>query len=65
MNHYRTRSVPKAGIIYNDIKPVACRAAVELKDKLAADGWEVCMATGSGGILGYFSPESSSLSYTD
>jgi len=44
--------VPKAGIIYNDIKPVACRTAEELKDKLAASGWEVFLATGAGGILG-------------
>nr|WP_199302353.1 NAD(+) kinase [Coleofasciculus sp. FACHB-129] len=57
MNYYRTRSVPKAGIIYNDTKPVACRAATELKDKLTAAGWEVCMTTGSGGILGYSRPD--------
>ncbi len=48
--------MPKAGIIYNDIKPVACRVAQELKDKLLSLGWEVCMATGAGGILGYSSP---------
>jgi NAD+ kinase len=49
--------VPKAGIIYNDEKPVACRTAEELKDKLTSCGWEVCLATGIGGILGYSSPE--------
>jgi NAD+ kinase len=49
--------VPKAGIIYNDIKPTACRAAQDLKAKLTASGWEVCVATGVGGILGYSSPE--------
>jgi NAD+ kinase len=49
--------VPKAGIIYNDIKPVACRVAEELKDKLTANGWEVCLATGIGGILGYSKPD--------
>jgi NAD+ kinase len=48
--------VPKAGIIYNDIKPVACRTAQEIKDKLIECGWEVCMATGVGGILGYSNP---------
>ncbi|GAB4233815.1 MAG: NAD(+) kinase [Elainellaceae cyanobacterium] len=48
--------MPKAGIIYNDIKPVACRIAEELKDKLIAYGWEVCLATGIGGILGYSQP---------
>lgn len=45
--------MPKAGIIYNDIKPVACRVATELKDQLSAAGWDVCMTTGAGGILGY------------
>jgi NAD+ kinase len=48
--------VPKAGIIYNDVKPVACRIAAELKDKLTARGWDVCSVSGSGGILGYSSP---------
>jgi NAD+ kinase len=48
--------VPKAGIIYNDAKPVASRATVELKDKLKAYGWDVHTATGIGGILGYSSP---------
>jgi NAD+ kinase len=48
---------PKAGIIYNDIKPTACRVADQLKDKLTASGWDVVLATGFGGILGYSSPE--------
>lgn len=48
----------KAGIIYNDIKPAACRIAQELKDKLLDRGWEVHLATGVGGILGYSKPES-------
>lgn len=48
----------KIGIIYNDIKPVACRVATELKDKLSASGWDVCLATGVGGILGYSRPNS-------
>ena len=50
--------MPKAGIIYNDIKPVACRAAKQLRDKLVSYGWEVCLATGVGGILGYSNPDS-------
>lgn len=50
--------MPKAGIIYNDVKPVAVRVATELKDKLTAAGWYVCMTTGVGGILGYSNPES-------
>jgi NAD+ kinase len=49
--------VPKAGIIYNDVKPVACRIASELEDKLTARGWDVCTVSGAGGILGYSSPD--------
>lgn len=49
--------MPKVGIIYNDIKPVACRVANELEDKLVSQGLSVCMATGVGGILGYSDPE--------
>jgi NAD+ kinase len=51
-------NVPKAGIIYNDIKPVAGRVAIELKDKLTAAGWDVRITTSIGGILGYSNPES-------
>jgi NAD+ kinase len=50
--------VPKAGIIYNDVKPIAARIAIELKDKLTAVGWDVCMTSGIGGMLGYSTPES-------
>ncbi|MDJ0728320.1 MAG: NAD(+) kinase [Prochloraceae cyanobacterium] len=49
--------MPKAGIIYNDIKPTAIEVAGELEEKLTALGWEVCKATGVGGILGYSRPE--------
>ena len=49
---------PKAGIIYNDIKPVACQIASEIESKLVANGWEVAKATGVGGILEYSSPGS-------
>jgi NAD+ kinase len=45
--------VPKAGIIYNDNKPVACRTAEELSHYLLAQGWEVETATGANGLLGY------------
>jgi len=48
--------VPKAGIIYNDIKPMACRAAEDLKDKLVAYGWGVELTTGVAGLLGYSEP---------
>lgn len=50
--------MPKAGIIYNDIKPIACKIALELEDKLKASGWDVVTATGGGGLLGYSRPES-------
>ncbi|PSB20440.1 NAD(+) kinase [Phormidesmis priestleyi ULC007] len=50
--------MPKAGIIYNDDKPIACQTARELKDKLISCGWEVILATGAGGILGYSTPGS-------
>ncbi|MEO0405999.1 MAG: NAD(+) kinase [Cyanobacteria bacterium P01_A01_bin.135] len=49
--------MPKAGIIYNDIKSAACRIAKELEDKLVNSGWQVYLATGRGGLLGYSSPE--------
>lgn len=48
--------MPKAGIIYNDDKFVACQAAETLKDKLLSHGWEVALATGTGGLLGYSTP---------
>jgi len=50
--------VPKAGIIYNDVKPIASRIAMELQDKLTAAGWDVSVTTGIGGMLGYSTPES-------
>ena len=49
---------PKAGILYNDIKPVACKIASEIESKLSKRGWEVVLATGMGGILEYSSPGS-------
>ncbi len=48
----------KAGIIYNETKPTTCRLAAELKDKLTSRGWEVHLATGMGGLLGYSRPDS-------
>lgn len=45
--------MPKVGIIYNDSKPLACRLANEVQEKLHSRGWEVVLATGAGGILGY------------
>lgn len=45
--------MPKAGIIFNDSKPIACKVAADLQDKLRARGWEVRVESGAGGILGY------------
>ncbi|AGY57326.1 NAD(+) kinase [Gloeobacter kilaueensis] len=49
---------PKAGIIFNDTKPAAVRAAVELNDKLLTAGYRVYQTTGWGGILGFPRPDS-------
>ena len=49
---------PKAGIVYNDIKPIACKVALEIEEKLAGSGWDVRMTTGVGGILEYSTPGS-------
>lgn len=48
--------MPKIGIIYNDIKPIACRTAHQIQDQLLSLGWQVVMATGSGGLLGHSKP---------
>jgi len=48
--------VPKVGIIYNDIKPIATKAAKELGERLQDRGYKVCFATGINGILGYSQP---------
>lgn len=55
--------MPKAGIIYNDIKPIACQVARDLQKTLRQYGWDVHMATGFGGLLGYseYAPEDSSI----
>lgn len=50
--------MPKVGIIYNDCKPVACRVTNELRAYLTERGWDVCAATGMGGILGHSKPDS-------
>ncbi|MBF2034030.1 MAG: NAD(+) kinase [Leptolyngbyaceae cyanobacterium T60_A2020_046] len=49
--------MPKVGIIFNDIKPVACQIAETWRDKLVDQGYDVCLATGFGGLLGYSNPE--------
>jgi NAD+ kinase len=50
--------VPKVGIIFNDTKPIAERTAHEMQAWFKAQGWEVAITTGEGGILGYAKPDS-------
>ena len=50
--------MPKAGIIFNDSKPIAQKAAHDIKSWLVDHDWEVVTATGQGGILGYGKPNS-------
>ncbi|NEQ98218.1 MAG: NAD(+) kinase [Cyanothece sp. SIO2G6] len=49
--------MPKVGIIYNETKPVACNVAKDLESKLLSQGWDVCLTTGMGGLLGYSTPD--------
>ena len=49
--------MPKAGIIYNDLKPIARQVALDLQDKLTALGWQIYLGTGHAGLLGYSRPE--------
>lgn len=48
--------MPKVGIIFNDMKPAALQAAQLWQEKLTAQGFDVPMTTGMGGLLGYSSP---------
>lgn len=50
--------MPKAGVIYNDVKPIAHKVAIDIKKTLTEKGWDVYLATGVGGILGYSTPQS-------
>ena len=45
--------MPKIGVIYNDIKPIACQAAEDIKHDLEKEGYQVVLGTGYPGILGY------------
>lgn len=49
--------MPKVGVIYNDIKPLACKVAKEIHQQLTEKGYEVYLTTGYGGILGYSQPK--------
>ena len=48
--------MPKVGIIYNDIKPIAATAARQLAQRLKDRSYKVCLTTGIAGILGYSGP---------
>ncbi len=48
--------MPKAGIIYNDSKPVARRTAQQLETRLTKAGWQVFAIDGQGGMLGHVHP---------
>ncbi|MEM9087569.1 MAG: NAD(+) kinase [Cyanobacteria bacterium P01_F01_bin.53] len=48
--------MPKVGIIYNDIKPVAKAEAHKLRARFESLNYEVALATGATGILGYSQP---------
>ncbi|BAQ62204.1 NAD kinase [Geminocystis sp. NIES-3708] len=48
--------MPKIGVIYNDIKPIACQVAENLQKQLESKGYQVYLATGYAGILGYSHP---------
>ncbi len=50
--------MPKVGIIYNEVKPAACRVKTQLEQALIARGCQVRVATGMGGILGHSKPDS-------
>jgi NAD+ kinase len=45
--------VPKVGILYNDIKPTACRVATELQQIFIDRGCEVAISSSAGGLIGY------------
>lgn len=49
--------MPKVGIIYNDVKPIAAKVAQDLEGRFQAKGWQVFKETGLGGLLGYSQPE--------
>ncbi len=49
--------MPKIGVIYNDIKPIACKVTEDLQKQLEGKGYQVCLATGYAGILGYSYPD--------
>ncbi len=52
--------MPKVGIIYNDSKPVACRAAKDLETYFQHKGYTVLILDGRAGILGHVHPEDAS-----
>lgn len=49
--------MPTIGVIYNDIKPIASQVAKTLQKQLESKGYQVYLATGYAGILGYSQPD--------
>ena len=49
--------MPKIGVIYNDIKPIACQVAQNLQKNLGNKGYQVILGTGIAGILGCSPPD--------
>jgi NAD+ kinase len=49
--------MPKIGVIYNDIKPIACQVAQELQQEFESKGYQVILGTGFAGIFGYSRPD--------
>jgi NAD+ kinase len=48
--------MPKIGIIYNDIKPIACKTAHQIQDQLLSLGWQVFMADRQRWSVGHSKP---------
>jgi NAD+ kinase len=49
--------MPKIGVIYNDIKPIAYQVAQDLQKDLGNKGYQVILATGFSGLFGYSRPD--------
>ncbi len=45
--------MPRAGVVFNDSKPVAQQTALMMEEWFKAKGWEAVLTTGQGGLLGY------------
>ena len=54
---FRSRSVPKVGLIVNDGKPLAVETAKLIQDRLETGGHSVVRASSSGGMVGFANPD--------